>query len=583
MPTLKSATQPRDTSNMTQVSPAPTPQLPTPPFSADPEFNSNMIAPIPGPLGTSTDAARQFYRRGVSQIRMLPLPTQSSPAVGAQAASQTIIAAGAGSSGTGIDLQVNNVDNPVQNILNITGSGVSYGPGKGQVQISSGSGGDGLEHGTTPWETDPSSVIMVDDFTSGNETSGSIGQLNWRSIGNGPINQGAWVAPNLGSIVISSADSANGGILLTPMDIASSIGAGIPPAGFPLTYNTGWECSFIFRWPNINRSGSANPFTKVRLYLGVASKSNTGNETRPAKFMGLRYDTDPGSALTLSQVTVSGSTTTYTGTITGGASNAFAGGTFIVAGFTNAGNNVTITVTASTATTLVCTTTTQVNESHAATATGPRLADTTYHFECVQNGADAVNTPGTVFNTGIAPDNNWHRFRIRSIVQGQILFSLDGSTEQSMTMTTDTFPSGATLQVYGNEIGTGYTYVSPTAVSWFSAPAWGSPAVLAGCTGAAAVLNGTWPILEATGISTGGVMYLNSTVNSNASQSSSSITLTWYNSFYPIILLLNDSEGSLGQNSVQIDFFSFVYNPGLATDFSQTANPTLPRYFNGQT
>jgi hypothetical protein len=78
---------------------------------------------------------------------------------------------------------------------------------------------------------------------------------------------------------------------------------------------------------------------------------------------------DGGTPLTLTQVSVSGTTTTYTGTITGGGSNAFAGQVFLIAGFVNTGNDVLIKVTASSTTTLVCTTTTQVNETHAGTAT----------------------------------------------------------------------------------------------------------------------------------------------------------------------------------------------------------------------
>src|SRR6266704_361846 len=78
---------------------------------------------------------------------------------------------------------------------------------------------------------------------------------------------------------------------------------------------------------------------------------------------------DGGTALTLTQVTVVGTTTTYTGTITGGGANAFVGQAFLISGFANTGNNILIYVTASTATTLVCNTTTQVNETHAGTAT----------------------------------------------------------------------------------------------------------------------------------------------------------------------------------------------------------------------
>lgn len=72
--------------------------------------------------------------------------------------------------------------------------------------------------------------------------------------------------------------------------------------------------------------------------------------------------------LTLTQVAVVASVTTYTGTITGGAANAFVGESFTISGFVTGGNNVTITVTASTATTLVCTTSTQGNEVHSGAA-----------------------------------------------------------------------------------------------------------------------------------------------------------------------------------------------------------------------
>jgi uncharacterized repeat protein (TIGR01451 family) len=59
----------------------------------------------------------------------------------------------------------------------------------------------------------------------------------------------------------------------------------------------------------------------------------------------------------------------YTGTITGGAGNAFAGDTVVVSGFTNAGNNGTFTATASSATTLTLNNEAPVAETDPATAT----------------------------------------------------------------------------------------------------------------------------------------------------------------------------------------------------------------------
>ena len=76
------------------------------------------------------------------------------------------------------------------------------------------------------------------------------------------------------------------------------------------------------------------------------------------------------ASLVLTQATVSGGSVTYTGTITGGGSNAYVGATATIAGFVNGGNNGAFVVTASTATTLVCTNAGGVNETHAGTAVG---------------------------------------------------------------------------------------------------------------------------------------------------------------------------------------------------------------------
>lgn len=81
------------------------------------------------------------------------------------------------------------------------------------------------------------------------------------------------------------------------------------------------------------------------------------------------------ASIVLSQVTVTGVTTTYTTANTGTAANAFVGMTFAITGFSTLGNTLTIAVTASTATTLVCTTTTQSTETAVAAAAG---GQTTY-------------------------------------------------------------------------------------------------------------------------------------------------------------------------------------------------------------
>lgn len=77
-----------------------------------------------------------------------------------------------------------------------------------------------------------------------------------------------------------------------------------------------------------------------------------------------------GTALVLTAVASSGGgVAVYTGTITGGASNALAGKTYNVAGFATAVNNGSFIATASSATTLTLQNAVAVAETHAATAT----------------------------------------------------------------------------------------------------------------------------------------------------------------------------------------------------------------------
>jgi hypothetical protein len=77
-----------------------------------------------------------------------------------------------------------------------------------------------------------------------------------------------------------------------------------------------------------------------------------------------------GTVLTLTAAALaSGGTTAYTGTVTGGGANAFAGFVFVVAGFVNGVNNGTFVCTASTTTTLTLDNAAGVAETHAGTAT----------------------------------------------------------------------------------------------------------------------------------------------------------------------------------------------------------------------
>ena len=77
----------------------------------------------------------------------------------------------------------------------------------------------------------------------------------------------------------------------------------------------------------------------------------------------------PATSFVLSQVTVTGGTTVYTGTFTGVGTNNFAGVTFVITGFGTDGNNTSFTVVSNTTTTITGVTSTQANETNAGVAT----------------------------------------------------------------------------------------------------------------------------------------------------------------------------------------------------------------------
>jgi hypothetical protein len=108
---------------------------------------------------------------------------------------------------------------------------------------------------------------------------------------------------------------------------------------------------------------------------------------------------DPGTAFTLSAVAASsGDTAVYTGTITGGGSNAFAGKTFVVAGFAAANNNGTFICTASSATTL----TLENAGATAVTAAGTATEQETTNSLTYSADGSASYTQGT-YNPGTNP------------------------------------------------------------------------------------------------------------------------------------------------------------------------------------
>jgi hypothetical protein len=254
---------------------------------------------------------------------------------------------------------------------------------------------------------DPGSFYMPNDGSNPYVKTTGTGNTGWIQIVGGVFPQ---TKANVSHKWLNSYDAATG--LFTQTQPAYSDLTGTPtlPANTPAVthqFITAYDSStgvFAQAQPTVaDVTGAASPQGVNAITYGV-----TGNGH-------FRYDA-VSRFFTLTQVAVSGGNATYTGTITGGGSNAFVGYVFTITGFTNSGNNVQITVTASTATTLVCVASTQVNETHAGNA-----------------GANTIDCP-----TG--------NFTVDATV-GQLVFATDLSTAGFTKISQTIVPQGTITAV----------------------------------------------------------------------------------------------------------------------------------------
>lgn len=119
--------------------------------------------------------------------------------------------------------------------------------------------------------------------------------------------------------------------------------------------------------PKAHNIAKANPTTGTVGLCGVFTDS--GGNAIDGSFWDWKNLRMPSTVFALNSVaTHSGATTVYTGTITGGGSNAFAGFYFVVVGFSTAANNGTFVCTASSATTLTLSNGAGAAETKSATA-----------------------------------------------------------------------------------------------------------------------------------------------------------------------------------------------------------------------
>ena len=149
---------------------------------------------------------------------------------------------------------------------------------------------DGLDHGKSPWETDPTNVILTDDFASGNTTAGTIGALGWAVSGGTGAAFETGFPPHIGSISWQTSTVANEGGALYLYNGNTTYGSAMPLLDYP-----GWKLSWVWRWARKTDSASTSEpssFSECAFYAGLQMSDDFGSGTRSPIFIGAQFDTD---------------------------------------------------------------------------------------------------------------------------------------------------------------------------------------------------------------------------------------------------------------------------------------------------
>lgn len=293
-------------------------------------------------------------------------------------------------------------------------------------------GAGAITNPASPFVT-PTTVVWVDDFNMHSISSGLIGDLGWfaSNVGAAPtVARVAASANHFGVYRLTTTTTQGQGGAFTLSAAASTS----PMVGLGSTAN--WDSYLIFALGQITtirgRVGFANDFTVFP----------------PTVWMGLRYDTSSPEVYsdgTLGTFKFVCTTTDVQKTI------AAAG----VPGVSRATNIVTVTTTAAHGfTTGDSVTIAGVTDSAFNGQFFIQSTPTTTTFTYNQTAGDATSGSGTataavstVVNSNVAADTSFHTLRIRSLVAGTILMSLDGGVEQTLSSNCPTAQIGPMFEV----------------------------------------------------------------------------------------------------------------------------------------
>ena len=465
-----------------------------------------------------SDSSRVF--RG-SSMRSGTFPYQPQQIKTGPISVQSVVSAAAAAAS--LALETNSIANPNQSLLNLVGGpGVSILANPDGSVIISGAGGDGLTHGTLPWESDPGFTCFRDDFhgalgntdIAGTFPTTSLGELGWSLLGNTGDQGGVMggVPPYLGQYGWSNPASASQFAILTFVGSGSFSNVGYSQLGWALMDNPGWVMSFVFKVDTPLPLSTSPTFSAAQksIYIGLFGQDMVGDisapESRPNFFMGLRYDTS---------------------------------------------------------------------------TTAPSIDDAFFTFEVVENPTTGTatrnNTQGITQATTVAPTpGTWHRLDIFCSAAGQIVMMLDGAN--TFTATVPTFSITATFHgIVSNGFARLQWNVSgttPPQSAWNT----GTEITVAGFSLGSGLsgLNGSWQLTA------GDSNFIGFDALGAAGAIGSGIaTVTGYPSWIPGVWMGNDDTAAPTSNNIMmvIDFFSFIWNPNLGPTAPGTPDATLPRYF----
>lgn len=510
------------------------PAAPSPSVAAPPEQIPNLpsrgVWPANMILGSDVADQSQVFQKNAVRSRSFPFPPASGPI-----SKTTTVVQTSGGGGTSIELETNNIPNPSQDTLNlIAGSNITLNatPGGG-VEIAATSGTDGLIHGETPWESDPSFVSVQDDFTgviNNTATNGVIqSEQPWAAV-LATSGSFGWTSafPCLGSLkLINNGTSSEASFIQLGNAFA---GSSSPSVAYPVCDYSNWKMVWVFdlsKADNTNTTDAGWSWTQVSFYLGFSNygllNANPGISSipRPQYFVGLRYDTD---------------------------------------------------------------------------ATAPAINDTQFVFEAVTNfnvtsaTRANLNTQGNTSATGIsAVEGHQYRFEMLSTTAGSVQMTLTDGTAgitYSATLTVPQFTQvSSDNSIFGQTASSTLTKVSlknASAVNQICPFGPGSKFTLAGITLSGFTgNNGTWVCVGGGGGSANNQFYFRGGQFTAASTVTVNGTCAGYPAFLPYCAFGNDSNvttPTANSKGVALDFFSFIWNPGVGGG-TGTPNPLKARYF----